>query len=302
MFLFGQEQLGIRRGTIRATVLIETIWGAFEMDEILGELREHAAGLNAGRWDYIFSLIKAFRERPDMVLPDRAQVTMAVPFMRAYTQLLVRTCHRRGAHAIGGMSAFIPNRRQPEVTERALAKVREDKQREAGDGFDGTWVAHPDLVPVAQAEFDAAFGDRVDQKHRLREDVTVTAAQLVDVAIPGGRMTEAGLRGNVSVGVQYLDNWLRGNGAAGINDLMEDVATAEISRSQLWQWRTHGVTLEDGRVVDAALIRSVMEEELAALGGPAVGRQGEASALLAGLALSDDFTDFLTLPAYPLLD
>ena len=174
VFLIGQEQLGIPRGTIRATVLIETIWGAFEMDEILSELREHAAGLNAGRWDYIFSLIKAFRERPDMVLPDRAQVTMAVPFMRAYTQLLVRTCHRRGAHAIGGMSAFIPNRRQPEVTERALAKVREDKQREAGDGFDGTWVAHPDLVSVAQAEFDAAFGDRVDQKHRLREDVSVT--------------------------------------------------------------------------------------------------------------------------------
>jgi len=302
VFLFSQERLGIPRGTVRATVLIETIWAAFEMDEILGELREHAAGLNAGRWDYIFSLIKAFRERPDMVLPDRAQVTMAVPFMRAYTQLLVRTCHRRGAHAIGGMSAFIPNRRQPEVTERALAKVREDKQREAGDGFDGTWVAHPDLVGVAQAEFDAAFGDRVDQKHRLREDVSVTAAQLVDVAIPAGRMTEAGLRGNVSVGVQYLDNWLRGNGAAGINDLMEDVATAEISRSQLWQWRTHGVTLEDGRTVDAALIRSVMTEELAALGGPGVGRQGEASALLAGLALSDDFTDFLTLPAYPLLD
>ncbi len=302
VFLFAQEHLGIPRGTIRATVLIETIWGAFEMDEILGELREHAAGLNAGRWDYIFSLIKAFRERPDMVLPDRAQVTMAVPFMRAYTQLLVRTCHRRGAHAIGGMSAFIPNRRQPEVTERALAKVREDKQREAGDGFDGTWVAHPDLVSVAQAEFDAAFGDRVDQKHRLREDVSVEAAQLLDVAIPGGRMTEAGLRGNVSVGVQYLDNWLRGNGAAAINDLMEDVATAEISRSQLWQWRTHGVTLEDGRVVDDALLRGVLGEELAALGGARVGRQGEAAALLAGLALSDDFSDFLTLPAYPLLD
>ena len=301
VFLFGQERLGIPRGTIRATVLIETIWGAFEMDEILGELREHAAGLNAGRWDYIVSLIKAFRERPDMVLPDRAQVTMAVPFMRAYTQSLVRTCHRRGAHAIGGMSAFIPNRRQPEVTERALAKVREDKQREASDGFDGTWVAHPDLVPVAQAEFDAAFGDRVDQKHRLREDVSVTAAQLVDVGVPGGRITEAGLRGNVSVGVQYLDNWLRGNGAAAINDLMEDVATAEISRSQLWQWRTHGVTLDDGRAVDAALLRSVMDQELAALGGPGVGRQGEAASLLADLALSDDFSDFLTLPAYPLL-
>ncbi len=283
-------------------MLIETIWGAFAMDAILDELQEHAAGLNAGRWDYIFSLIKAFRERPDMVLPDRAQVTMAVPFMRAYTQLLVQTCHRRGAHAIGGMSAFIPNRRQPEVTERALAKVREDKEREAGDGFDGTWVAHPDLVPVATQVFDRAFGDRVDQKQRLREDVSVSAAQLTDVAIEGGRITEAGVRGNVSVGVQYLDNWLRGNGAAGINDLMEDVATAEISRSQLWQWRTHGVTLDDGRVVDAALLRAVIDEELAALGGPAVGRVGEATALLAGLALSDTFADFLTLPAYPLLD
>ncbi len=302
VFRFGQDRLGIPQGTIRATVLIETIWGAFAMDAILDELREHAAGLNAGRWDYIFSLIKAFRERPDMVLPDRAQVTMAVPFMRAYTQLLVQTCHRRGAHAIGGMSAFIPNRRQPEVTERALAKVREDKEREAGDGFDGTWVAHPDLVPVATEVFDRAFGDRVDQKHRLREDVSVSAGQLVDVGIDGGRITEAGVRGNVSVGVQYLDNWLRGNGAAGINDLMEDVATAEISRSQLWQWRRHGVTLDDGRVVDAALVRGIIDEELAALGGPTVGRVGEATTLLAGLALSDDFADFLTLPAYPLLD
>ncbi len=302
VFRFGQERLGIPRGTIRATVLIETIWAAFEMDAILGELREHAAGLNAGRWDYIFSLIKAFRERPDMVLPDRAQVTMAVPFMRAYTQLLVQTCHRRGAHAIGGMSAFIPNRRQPEVTERALAKVREDKEREADDGFDGTWVAHPDLVPVAREVFDAAFGDRVDQRHRLREDVAVTPDQLLNVGIDGGRVTEAGVRGNVSVGVQYLDNWLRGNGAAAINDLMEDVATAEISRSQLWQWRTHGVTMDDGRVVDAALLREIMDEELVALGGPGVGRVGEATALLAGLALSDDFSDFLTLPAYPLLD
>jgi malate synthase len=222
--------------------------------------------------------------------------------MRAYTQLLVQTCHRRGAHAIGGMSAFIPNRRQPEVTERALAKVREDKEREAGDGFDGTWVAHPDLVPVAREVFDAALGDRVDQRHRLREDVSVTPDQLLNVGIDGGRVTEAGVRGNVSVGVQYLDNWLRGNGAAGINDLMEDVATAEISRSQLWQWRTHGVTLEDGRVVDAALLREIMDEELVALGGPMVGRVGEATALLAGLALSDDFSDFLTLPAYPLLD
>ncbi len=302
VFRFGQEHLGIPTGTIRATVLVETIWAAFEMDEILYELREHAAGLNAGRWDYIFSLIKAFRERPDMVLPDRAQVTMAVPFMRSYTQLLVRTCHARGAHAIGGMSAFIPNRREPEVTERALAKVREDKEREAGDGFDGTWVAHPDLVPVATGVFDRAFGDRLDQKHRLREDVSVTAAQLVDVAIDGGRVTEAGLRANVSVGLQYLDNWLRGNGAAAINDLMEDVATAEISRSQLWQWRRHGVTLDDGRVVAADLLRAVLAQELGALGGPSTGRLGEAAGLLEGLVFDDAFEDFLTLPAYPALD
>ena len=302
VFRFGQDRLGIPRGTIRATVLIETIWAAFEMDEILYELREHAAGLNAGRWDYIFSIIKAFRERPDMVLPDRAQVTMAVPFMRAYTQLLVRTCHRRGAHAIGGMSAFIPNRRQPEVTERALAKVREDKEREAGDGFDGTWVAHPDLVPVATEVFDLAFGDRTDQKHRLREDVSVGAAQLQDLAIDGGRVTEAGVRANVSVGLQYLDSWLRGNGAAAINDLMEDVATAEISRSQLWQWRRHGVALDDGRRVDAALLGSVLADEAAALGGPTTGRLGEATDLLRGLVLSEGFSDFLTFPAYPHLD
>jgi len=302
VFRFGQERLGIPQGTIRATVLIETIWAAHEMDAILGELREHAAGLNAGRWDYIFSIIKAFRERPNMVLPDRAQVTMAVPFMRAYAELLVQTCHRRGAHAIGGMSAFIPNRRQPEVTERALARVREDKEREAGDGFDGTWVAHPDLVPVATEVFDRALGARTDQRHRLREDVSVSAAQLVDVAVPGGRITEAGLRADISVGLQYLDNWLRGNGAAAINDLMEDVATAEISRSQLWQWRRHGVTLEDGRVVDGELIRTALAEELGALGGPSAGRLGEAARLLEGLVLDDAFEDFLTLAAYPILD
>jgi malate synthase len=302
VFRFGQARLGIPQGTIRATVLIETIWAAFEMDEILSELREHAAGLNAGRWDYIFSLIKAFRERPEMVLPDRAQVTMAVPFMRAYTQLLVRTCHRRGAHAIGGMSAFIPNRRQSEVTERALARVREDKEREAGDGFDGTWVAHPDLVPVAAEVFDRAFGDRVDQKERLREDVSVTAGQLLDVAITDGRITEAGLRANVSVGLRYLDHWLRGDGAAAINDLMEDVATAEISRSQLWQWRRHGVVLENGRIVDEPLLRSTVAEELAALGGPETGRLGQAAELLGDLVLSEGFSDFLTILAYPYLD
>ena len=227
VFKAAQDMLGIPRGTIRATVLVETIWAAFEMDEVLFELREHAAGLNAGRWDYIFSLIKAYRERPDMVLPDRAQVTMAVPFMRAYTQLLVRTCHRRGAHAIGGMSAFIPNRRQPEVTANALAKVREDKEREAGDGFDGTWVAHPDLVPVATEVFDGVLGQRPNQKDVLREDVIAESEELLDVNIAGGHVTEKGVRANVSVALSYLDNWLRGNGAAAINDLMEDVATAE---------------------------------------------------------------------------
>jgi malate synthase len=237
-----------------------------------------------------------------MILPDRAQVTMAVPFMRAYTQLLVRTCHARGAHASGGMSAIIPNRRQPEVTERALAKVREDKEREAGDGFDGTWVAHPDLVPVAREVFDRVFGDRVDQKDRRREDVVVDAGQLVDVTIDGGRVTDAGVRANINVGLRYLDEWLRGNGAAAINDLMEDVATAEISRSQLWQWRRHGVLLDDGRRVDDALLRALLAEELDSLGGPGTRRLGTAAELLAGLVLADDFSDFLTLPAYPHLE
>lgn len=301
-FVLGQEALGIPRGSIRATVLVETIWAAFEMEEILHELREHAAGLNAGRWDYIFSLIKAFRERPDMVLPDRAQVTMAVPFMRAYTQALVRACHRRGAHAIGGMSAFIPDRRRPEITATALARVREDKEREAGDGFDGTWVAHPDLVPVATEVFDSVLGEKPNQVDRLREDAVAGARELLDVSVPDGRVTEVGVRTNVSVSLQYLDNWLRGNGAAAINNLMEDVATAEISRSQLWQWRHHGVALEDGRVVDANLLRQVVADELAGLGGPDAGRLGTAARLLEGLALSDEFCDFLTLEAYPELD
>ena len=268
VFIAGQGALGIPRGSIRATVLIETILAAFEMDEILFELREHAAGLNAGRWDYIFSIIKKFRGDPAFVLPDRAQVTMAVPFMRAYSQLLVRTCHRRGAHAIGGMSAFIPNRRAPDVTANALAKVREDKERESGDGFDGTWVAHPDLVPVAMDVFDRVLGDRPNQKDRLREDVVVGAADLLDLRVPDGRHApRPALRQNVSVGLQYLDSWLRGIGAAAIFDLMEDAATAEISRSQLWQWRTQGVRLDDGRAADGALYAALREEELAKLGG-----------------------------------
>jgi malate synthase len=301
-FLLAQDLLGIPRGTIRATVLVETIHAAFEMDEILHELREHASGLNAGRWDYIFSLIKTFRDRPDMLLPDRAQVTMAVPFMRAYTQLLVRTCHRRGAHAIGGMSAFIPNRREPEMTERALDRVREDKERESGDGFDGTWVAHPDLVPVAQAEFDRVLGERPNQRDRLREDVEVSAAQLVDVAIEGGKATEDGFRTNVNVALRYLDAWLGGNGAAAINNLMEDVATAEISRSQLWQWLRHSVTLDGGTPVTDDLYRRIREEELAALSGSGATQVAAAANLLDQLVLDDTFTEFLTLPAYPLLD
>jgi malate synthase len=301
-FVFGQDALGIPQGTIRATVLIETIWAAFEMEEILYELREHSAGLNAGRWDYIFSIIKAYRERPDMVLPDRGQVTMAVPFMRAYSQALVRACHRHGAHAIGGMSAFIPNRREPEVTQIALARVHEDKEREAGDGFDGTWVAHPDLVPVAKEIFDAALGERPNQKDRQREDAVATADRLVDASVPGGEITEAGVRLNISVALQYLDNWLRGNGAAAINNLMEDAATAEISRSQLWQWRINASPLADGGVVDAELIRRLSEEELAKLGGPDIGRQGAAARLLNDLVMADDFADFLTLEAYAELD
>ncbi len=302
VFVAAQESLGIPRGSIRATVLIETILAAFEMDEILFELREHAAGLNAGRWDYIFSLIKKFHDRPDMVLPDRAQVTMAVPFMRAYTQLLVRTCHHRGAHAIGGMSAFIPNRREPEVTANALAKVREDKEREAGDGFDGTWVAHPDLVPVAGEVFDRVLGTRPHQKDRLREDVAVAAAQLLDLTVPGGRITEAGVRADINVALQYLDNWLRGNGAAAIANLMEDVATAEISRSQLWQWRHHAAQLDDGRDLDGALYGALRDEELARLGGRDSGRLGTAVELMDELVLSDDFVEFLTSVAYPHLE
>ncbi|MDQ6794802.1 MAG: malate synthase A [Chloroflexota bacterium] len=301
-FVFAQERLGIPRGTIRATVLIETILAAFEMDEILYELREHSAGLNAGRWDYLFSCIKKFRSRPDLALPERAQLTMTVPFMRAYTDLLVRTCHRRGAHAIGGMAAFIPSRRDPVVNEVAMAKVRDDKQRESRDGFDGTWVAHPDLVPLATEIFDVVLGKDPHQKHQLRADVSVLAEDLLDLHVGGGQVTEAGVRLNVSVALQYLDAWLGGNGAAAINNLMEDAATAEISRSQLWQWRTVGMRLADGRLFTAALYRSIRDEELAKLGGAGEGRLGEAAALLDGLVLADAFPEFLTLEAYRLLD
>jgi malate synthase len=292
VFVAAQEELGLERGTIKATVLIETILAAFEMDEILYELREHSAGLNAGRWDYIFSIIKKFRDRPDFVLPDRAQVTMTVPFMRAYTELLVRTCHAREAHAMGGMAAFVPSRRDPEVNENAIAKVREDKEREAGNGFDGTWVAHPDLVPVAMEVFDSALGDQPNQVSRRRNDVSVDASDLLDVRVPGGEVTGEGVASNVSVGLQYVESWLRGVGAAAINNLMEDAATAEISRAQIWQWVRHGKVERE----------RVHEIEAAEIAGFPEGRWDDARAVFERVALEDDFVEFLTLPAYDYLD
>ena len=243
-------------------MLIETIPAAFEMDEILYELRDHSAGLNAGRWDYMFSAIKCFRDRPDFVLPDRNSVTMTVPFMRAYTELLVKTCHRRGAHAMGGMAAFIPSRKDPEANEAAVAKLRDDKGREAGDGFDGSWVAHPDSVGPATEEFDEVLGDRPNQLDRQRDDVEVTAAELLDIAATDADCTREGLRSDVNVGIQYISSWLRGNGAAGIHGLMEDAATAEIARSQVWQWIRHGVELDDGSVVTPELLRETEDEQL----------------------------------------
>ena len=301
VFLYAQNALGIPPGTIRATVLIETLPAAFEMDEILYELREHASGLNAGRWDYIFSAIRVFSQE-DFFLPDRAQVTMAVPFMNAYAELLVKTCHRRGAHAIGGMSAFIPSRRDEGVNERALAKVREDKEREAGAGSDGSWVAHPDLVPVVQEIFDRVLGEAPHQKARRREDVRVSAADLVDFTVEGGRVTEGGVRLNVDVALQYIDSWLQGRGAAAIHNLMEDAATAEISRAQLWQWLRQGVRLADGPVLTADLYQQIREEELARLGGGQRRRLRRAAELLDHVVLARDFKDFLTLEAYPDLD
>ncbi len=309
VFVYAQEKLGLPRGTIRATVLIETILAAFEMEEILYELREHSAGLNAGRWDYMFSIIKKFRSQPNFAFPDRIQVTMTVPFMRAYTNLLVRTCHKRGAHAIGGMAAYIPSRKNPEINEIALAKVREDKLRESGDGFDGTWVAHPDLVPVAMEVFKKALGDKPHQKDRLREDVHIQGPELIDFTIPGGQITEAGLRTNINVGILYLESWLRGTGAAALYNLMEDAATAEISRAQVWQWiHSPKVTLNDGRPVNTALYRSLLPEELAKireLYGEEQFNAGKfelAEKLFDELSTSEEFCDFLTLVAYPYLD
>jgi len=304
VFSWTEDQLELDRGTIKATVLVEVLPLAFEMEEVLYELRDHSAGLNAGRWDYMFSIIKKLGDRKEFVLPDRAQVTMTVPFMRAYTELLVKTCHRRGAFALGGMAAFIPNRRDPAVTETALARVRDDKTREANDGFDGTWVAHPDLVETAMAEFDRVLGSKENQLGRQRPEVRTTAKELLDVRIPGGTITDAGLRTNVSVGIQYIASWLRGTGAAAINNLMEDAATAEISRSQVWQWIHHGLALAEGPRVTAKLVRDVEREELekikSAVGADlfAKGRYADAQRIFEEVALSDDFHDFLTIPAY----
>ncbi|HEV8626802.1 MAG TPA: malate synthase A [Acidimicrobiia bacterium] len=296
-FNAAQDALGIDRGTIRATVLIETILGAFEMEEILYELRDHSAGLNAGRWDYLFSIIKKNCDREDFVLPDRNKITMTAPFMSAYTELLVRTCHRRGAHAIGGMAAFIPSRRDEEVNRVALAKVTEDKERESQAGFDGTWVAHPDLVPVARVPFDAVLGDRPNQLERSREDVSVSASDLLNFTVPGADVTDEGLRNDVAVGLRYLQAWLTGNGAAGIYNLMEDVAPAEIARSQVWQW------IQRGRFTEAA-VRGVMKEEVDRIREEGGGdrRLEEAEAIFSDVALQREYAEFLTLPAYEVLE
>ncbi len=300
-FVQAQDALAVPQGSVRATVLIETILASFEMEEILYELREHSSGLNAGRWDYIFSAIKKFAFREDLVLPDRAQISMTVPFMRAYTELLVRSCHKRGAHAIGGMAAFIPSRKDEDVNRVAMQKVREDKEREATDGFDGSWVAHPDLVPVCLSIFERQLDGGAHQKHVLREDVVVQPRELVDLHVPGGSLDEDGLRTNISVSLQYLDQWMAGNGAAAINNLMEDAATAEIARAQLWQWVHRGAELEDGSVVTLELYERLREEELEVLGGREHRHFGAAVELLDGLVLADEFHEFLTLGAYEAL-
>lgn len=308
VFNFAQDTLRIARGTIRATVLIETILAAFEMEEILYELRDHSGGLNAGRWDYLFSIIKKFRNRSEFVLVDRNSLDMTVPFMRAYSELLVKTCHRRGAHAIGGMAAYIPNRKHHEMNSVAMAKVREDKERESKAGFDGSWVAHPDLVPLATEVFDRQLRERANQLERTREDVNVTAQQLLDVRVSEGRISEAGLCNDVSVAIQYLESWLRGAGAVAIFGLMEDTATAEIARSQVWQWIRNGVHLAEGPQVTRTLLREVERNELAkmksAIGAQAFneGKFKQAQELFERIALKKDYCEFLTVPAYHLLD
>jgi len=305
VFEHAQDALGIPRGTIKATVLIETILAAFETDEILYELKDHSAGLNCGRWDYIFSFIKKFRNRPGFVMPERAQITMTVPFMRAYCLEVIKNCHRRGAHAMGGMAAQIPIKNDPAANDAAIGKVLADKEREANDGHDGTWVAHPGLVPVALQAFDKVM-PTPNQIFRQRDDVKVTAAELI--AVPEGTITEVGVRGNMSVGIQYLAAWLAGNGCVPLYNLMEDAATAEISRTQLWQWMRYGAKLDDGRVITSALydellpqVMAKIEEEVGAERF-AAGRYREAADLFTKMSKSEDFEEFLTLPAYEMID
>ncbi|MFJ6081136.1 malate synthase A [Streptomyces sp. NPDC092369] len=305
VFVFAQDYVGVPQGSVRATVLIETITAAYEMEEILYELRDHASGLNAGRWDYLFSIVKNFRDGgTKFVLPDRNAVTMTAPFMRAYTELLVRTCHKRGAHAIGGMAAFIPSRRDAEVNKVAFEKVRADKDREANDGFDGSWVAHPDLVPIAMESFDRVLGERPNQKDRLREDVHVEAADLIAIDSLKAKPTYPGLVNAVQVGIRYIEAWLRGLGAVAIFNLMEDAATAEISRSQIWQWINAGVEFENGELATPELARKVAAEELSDIRAEigeeafAAGHWQQAHDLLLQVSLDADYADFLTLPAY----
>lgn len=304
IFIESQKILGLPIGTIKATVLIETILAAFEMDEIIYELRQHLAGLNAGRWDYIFSFIKKFANSADFILPDRADVTMRVPFMRAYAQLLVKTCHRRGAHAIGGMAAFIPNRKDPKINEMAFSRVESDKELEASNGFDGTWVAHPDLVPIAMQPFDKYMGNRPHQKFVMREDVNVTANDLLNPVIEGASITENGLRININVGILYIASWLRGVGAAAIHNLMEDAATAEISRAQVWQWLKHGASTKEGRLIDLSYYEQIYVEEVQkikeSVGEEAfeTGQYAKAAEIFNELILQDEFSEFLTVNAY----
>jgi malate synthase len=298
VFNFAEDKLKIPQGTIRATVLIETILAAFEMDEILYELRDHAAGLNAGRWDYIFSIIKKFSSDKKFVLTDRAQITMSVPFMNDYCQLLVKTCHKRGAHAMGGMAAFIPSRKDPEINKVALTKVREDKERETRLGFDGTWVAHPDLVSVAKEVFDSALKERPNQKDKPIDKEDIKASQLLDTEISGGKITRAGITNNISVALQYIESWLRGSGAVGIFNLMEDAATAEIARAQLWQWIQTGAKLDSGEPVTLNLYEQLRIEQLTELTKQGDGRFGEAAGILDALVASSEFKEFLTIPAY----
>ncbi len=297
VFITAEDAFDLPRGTIRCTVLIETILAAFEMEEILFELKEYAVGLNAGRWDYIFSSIKKFQSRSELLFPDRSEITMTVPFMRAYTELLVKTCHRRGVHAMGGMAAFVPSRKDPEVNKKAFAKVQEDKLREAKDGFDGTWVAHPDLVPIAMEVFNAALCGKENQKDRLREDVHVTKEKLIDFTVPGGKITEQGVRQNIIVALKYLESWLQGVGAVALFSLMEDAATAEIARAELWQWIHHKeAKLTDGRAITSALYRTFADEEVAKCGQ--TDALSLAKKLLDELVINNEFKEFLTLDAY----